>query len=75
MEIHFSVGVYIHQLYITTVCNALVSLFLHDYSVRYHSLNPSYIHERLKTVGSEFHPQSVARPGRRGESLSVSLTN
>lgn len=50
----FSVGVYIHQPYISTVCNALVSLFLHDYSVRYHSLNPNYIHERLKQLGQSF---------------------
>ncbi len=50
----FSVGVYIHQPYITRVCNALVSLFLHDYSVRYHSLNPNYIHERLKQLGQSF---------------------
>ncbi len=74
MEIHFFCSVYIQQPYISTVCDALVSLSLHDCSVRYHSLNPNYIHERLKQLGQSF-TLRVLLVQVDVVSLSVSLSN
>ena len=33
---------------------AFCAFFLHFYSLRYHQLNPTYVHERLKQLGHTY---------------------
>jgi len=66
--------VFILTKHTSTIWDVLVSLSLSlDHSVRYHNLNPNYIHERLKQLGQTF-TLRVLLVQVDVVSLSVSLT-
>jgi len=67
-------SVYINQTYKYYMgCFSFSFSLSHDHSVRYHNLNPNYIHERLKQLGQTF-TLRVLLVQVDVVSLSVSLT-